>query len=201
MARSSSYTYDPSTGEWKKSSVENKEPVSEPIKSGSDNLTSSSTDSTSATGSAEKEYNNIEFNTLTGSLNYISTNKTIKLKAGDTVTIQGIGKYLSGDYYVQDVTRSISASGYSHSATLLKTDMGNSLKLKADDTNKKETTPVASTETTPQRTYTVKKGDCLWNIAKQFYGKGSEYTKIFDANTNQIVNPNLIYVGQVLVIP
>ena len=201
MARSSSYTYDPSTGEWKKSSVENKEPVSEPIKSGSDNLTSSSTDSTSATGSAEKEYNNIEFNTLTGSLNYISTNKTIKLKAGDTVTIQGIGKYLSGDYYVQDVTRSISASGYSHSATLLKTDMGNSLKLKADDTNKKETTPVASTETTPQRTYTVKKGDCLWNIAKQFSGKGSEYTKIFDANTNQIVNPNLIYVGQVLVIP
>ena len=201
MARSSSYTYDPSTGEWKKSSVENKEPVSEPIKSGSDNLTSSSTDSTSATGSAEKEYNNIELNTLTGALNYISTNKTIKLKAGDTVTIQGIGKYLSGDYYVQDVTRSISASGYSHSATLIKTDMGDSLKLKADDTNKKETTPVASTETTPQRTYTVKKGDCLWNIAKQFYGKGSEYTKIFDANTNQIVNPNLIYVGQVLVIP
>lgn len=50
-------------------------------------------------------------------------------------------------------------------------------------------------------TYTVKKGDCLWKIAKQFYGSGSDYTKIFNSNTDQIKNPNLIYPGQVLQIP
>ena len=50
-------------------------------------------------------------------------------------------------------------------------------------------------------TYTVKSGDCLWNIAKKLYGNGSKYTKIYDANKNKITNPNLIKVGQVLTIP
>ena len=50
-------------------------------------------------------------------------------------------------------------------------------------------------------TYTVKKGDCLWNIAKKFYGNGSKYTKIYEANKDKIKNPQLIYAGQVLVIP
>lgn len=50
-------------------------------------------------------------------------------------------------------------------------------------------------------TYTVKKGDCLWNIAKEFYGNGSKYTKIYEANKDKIRNPNLIYPGQVLTIP
>ncbi len=51
------------------------------------------------------------------------------------------------------------------------------------------------------RTYTVVKGDCLWNIAKKFYGNGSQYPKIFNANKDKIKNPNLIYPGQVLTIP
>jgi len=52
------------------------------------------------------------------------------------------------------------------------------------------------------KTYTVKKGDCLWNIAKTFYGKGSDYTKIYNANKGTIgSNPNLIYPGQVFTIP
>lgn len=52
------------------------------------------------------------------------------------------------------------------------------------------------------QTYTVKSGDCLWNIAKKFYGNGAKYTVIYDANKNVIGgNPNLIYAGQVLTIP
>ena len=50
--------------------------------------------------------------------------------------------------------------------------------------------------------YTVQSGDCLWIIAKKFYGNGSEYTKIYNANKGVIgENPNLIYPGQVLTIP
>ena len=50
--------------------------------------------------------------------------------------------------------------------------------------------------------YKVKKGDCLWNIARKFYGKGAKYTVIYNANKKVIgSNPNLIYPGQILTIP
>ena len=45
-------------------------------------------------------------------------------------------------------------------------------------------------------TYTVKKGDCLWNIAKSVYGSGTWCYEI--ARKNNIKNQNLIYPGQVL---
>ena len=66
-------------------------------------------------------------------------------------------------------------------------------------TNARQTTnsPAPKKETT----YTVKRGDCLWNIAKKFYGNGAKYKKIYEANKDKIKNPNLIYTGQVLVIP
>lgn len=59
------------------------------------------------------------------------------------------------------------------------------------------TSPAPSTN----KTYTVVKGDNLWNIAKKFYGNGSKYTVIYNANKDKIKNPNLIYPGQVLTIP
>lgn len=59
----------------------------------------------------------------------------------------------------------------------------------------------ASPAPAQNQTYTVKKGDCLWNIAKKFYGNGAKYTTIFNANKGKIKNANLIYAGQVLTIP
>lgn len=52
------------------------------------------------------------------------------------------------------------------------------------------------------QSYTVVKGDCLWNIAKKFYGNGAKYSVIYQANQGVVGgNPNLIYPGQVLTIP
>lgn len=53
----------------------------------------------------------------------------------------------------------------------------------------------------PPRTYKVQGGDTLWKIARNFYGDGNKYTTIYNANRDKISNPNLIYVGQVLIIP
>ena len=51
------------------------------------------------------------------------------------------------------------------------------------------------------RTYTVAPGDYLWKIAQKFYGTGYKWDVIYKANAGSIRNPNLIYAGQVLVIP
>jgi nucleoid-associated protein YgaU len=48
-------------------------------------------------------------------------------------------------------------------------------------------------------TYTVVKGDFLWDIAVRAYGDGYQWVKI--ANTNNLVNPNLIFSGNVLKLP
>ena len=52
------------------------------------------------------------------------------------------------------------------------------------------------TENTTPLTYTVKSGDCLWRICKKYLGDGNKYKEI--AQLNGIVNPNLIYPGQVI---
>ncbi|MDR6286162.1 nucleoid-associated protein YgaU [Methylopila jiangsuensis] len=50
-------------------------------------------------------------------------------------------------------------------------------------------------------TATVQRGDSLWRISRSAYGRGTRYTVIYAANDGQIRNPNLIYPGQVLVVP
>jgi len=49
--------------------------------------------------------------------------------------------------------------------------------------------------------YTVKAGDTLSKIAKQYYGNANKYPTIFEANRPMLQNPDKIYPGQVLRIP
>lgn len=74
----------------------------------------------------------------------------------------------------------------------------------SNSSNKKTATVTKgrSASTAPKATtYTVKKGDTLWAIAKKYYGNGAKYTRIYEANKSKIKNPNLIYPGQVFTIP
>jgi LysM repeat protein len=65
--------------------------------------------------------------------------------------------------------------------------------------------PAPAPEPTPApaaQTYTVVAGDTLWGIAQQFYGDGTRYPDIYNANVDVIgADPNLIIPGQVLTIP
>jgi nucleoid-associated protein YgaU len=60
--------------------------------------------------------------------------------------------------------------------------------------------PVAPPEPEKQF-YTVKKGDYLSKIAREVYGDAKKYPVIFEANRPMLRDPDLIYPGQVLVIP
>ena len=59
----------------------------------------------------------------------------------------------------------------------------------------------ASAKTATGKTYTVKAGDTLSKIAKERLGDGNAYMKIFEANRDQLSNPDLIKPGQVLKLP
>lgn len=47
----------------------------------------------------------------------------------------------------------------------------------------------------------ITRGDNLWRISQRTYGRGERYTVIYDANQNQIRDPDLIYPGQIFVLP
>jgi len=47
----------------------------------------------------------------------------------------------------------------------------------------------------------VQPGNSLWRLARRSYGEGLRYTEIYQANKDQIRNPDLIYPGQVFVLP
>jgi len=51
------------------------------------------------------------------------------------------------------------------------------------------------------QTYTIKSGDTLSRISKQFYGDANEYMRIFYANRDKLTDPDKIQAGQQLVIP
>ena len=58
----------------------------------------------------------------------------------------------------------------------------------------------AETEAT-YKSYTIVAGDSLSKIAKREYGNANDWPRIFEANKDQIKDPNKIYPGQLLRIP
>lgn len=102
-----------------------------------------------------------------------------------------------------DVTVSINLKQYIDYATkkVTVTKPNNSSKSTLKKSTLKTEKPRETSGKPTAKTYTVKSGDCLWTIAKKYYGNGAQYTKIYNANKDKISNPNLIYVGQVLTIP
>lgn len=47
----------------------------------------------------------------------------------------------------------------------------------------------------------IRRGDNLWRLSRRVYGQGIRYTSIYDANRDQIGEPELIYPGQVFTLP
>lgn len=97
-----------------------------------------------------------------------------------------------------DVTVSITLKQYISYATkivrVITEDDGNKSVIAEEKKREDSSAPAV-------KTYTVKSGDCLWNIAKRYLGNGARYTEIYRLNKDKIKNPSLIYEGQVLILP
>lgn len=104
----------------------------------------------------------------------------------------------AGDLYAVEVSVELLA--------YLKGETHNTSKASAPPAPAPAQAPAAQAATGSGRsggtTYTVKKGDNLWTLAKKFYGSGADYTKIYETNRGVIGgNPSLIYPGQTFTIP
>ena len=52
-----------------------------------------------------------------------------------------------------------------------------------------------------EEVYIVKKGDCLWGIAKQLLGNGARYNELFTRNNGIVKKATLIFPGQEIIVP
>ncbi len=57
------------------------------------------------------------------------------------------------------------------------------------------------TDVAPVSLITVQPGNTLWGIAREKYGEGLLYVRVFEANNDRIRNPDLIYPGQIFTVP
>lgn len=126
--------YDPKTGNWTPS-------YSPTSKGGTSSNTASNgtagdsngglgTDKKdSAAGKAKKEAVEIESNTLSAEVPLVPSNKTLAIKVRDTVAINGVGKYLSGNYYVTNKTVALdTSSGITVSISVVKSKFADNMK-------------------------------------------------------------------------
>lgn len=162
--------YDPATGSWTPASPTDGQtdtPTQTPTVA--EPSATSKVDSKTA---AEKEYIEVEFNTLTGDLSLTSTEKSIRIEVNDTIKIEGLGKYLSGLYFVTSIRRTLNKdSGYTHTLSLLKNGFGNSLKKSQEPVEtRKEEVPKASPE--------IKVGDSVKIVGNAYYTNASAGVKV-----------------------
>lgn len=59
----------------------------------------------------------------------------------------------------------------------------------------------SAAEPAPERSHTVQPGESLSAISREVYGNAKHWRLIYEANRDQIDNPDLIHIGQVLKIP
>ena len=69
-----------------------------------------------------------EILSLEGELVLRMNTKTVRIRIGDTVKLEGLGPYLSGLYYVTTVSKTLDSSGYNQTFTVMKMNTGKTLK-------------------------------------------------------------------------
>lgn len=197
MSKVKKRVYDNETRTWKQVTVDvkNKNSSSKRDKGKKKNGSTGTGTSDSKAGKkattskTTKKVNKKTLRSLTGSLSFIPNENTIKIKPRDTIELHGLGKYLSGKYYVESIERTLSSSGYTQTANVIKTNFRKSVKLVAkypdeksklkayDSIYKKNLSKYKSTHKGAKpKKHVVKKGDTLYSISKKYF-KTTKYAK------------------------
>lgn len=113
-----------------------------------------------------------KFNYFTARVKLKPTDTTIKIKPTNTVQIRGVGNYLGGKFYVQDVNISIDTGGLSLELTVIKVKFPrSSVKPKAKSKGKK------TGKKTQIKKHKVKKGETLLSITKKYFKNKNKTTQ------------------------
>lgn len=96
---------------------------------------------------------------------------SLALAASQTVQLTGFGK-IDGIYFVSKVLHRISSGGEYEQGLRL-------YRIKGETRTEETPEEVSGGQ---ERDYIVKRGDTLWDLAKAYYGSGTKYTIIYDAN-------------------
>lgn len=151
---------------------------------------------------ATREFIQSELRILKGSIDV--SEPVTKIKAKRNIYLKGLGKYLSGLYHVESVNYSFSSEGFTQTLDLVRNGVGEY--IKSGETLPKELSTksefsnreVVANEVNLNK-HTVVKGDTLWGIATKYYGNGSKWKII--ANANNIQDANSLKIGVELIIP
>ena len=198
MSKVKKRVYDNETRTWKQVTVDVKDKNNSSSKrdkgkkkngSTGTGTSDSKADKKATTSKTTKKVNKKTLRSLTGSLSFIPNENTIKIKPRDTIELHGLGKYLSGKYYVESIERTLSSSGYTQTANVIKTNFRKSVKLVAkypdeksklkayDSIHKKNLSKYKSTHKGAKpKKHVVKKGDTLYSISKKYF-KTTKYAK------------------------
>jgi len=113
-----------------------------------------------------------KFNYFTAKVKIRPTDSTFKINPTDTVQIKGVGNYLGGKFYVQDVTRTLDNGGLTLELTVIKVKFPrSSIKPKKSSSSKK------SGKSTKVKKHKVKKGETLLSITKKYFKKKNKATQ------------------------
>lgn len=145
---------------------------------------------------SEKDYEEESYDIIEGTVDILKADMGIQCRGA--VSLKGLGKVFSHTYYVSGVKVTLNATSMKQTLSLHRDNIGEKKKSKVVSAPRLAPVPTQ----TATRTYTVKRGDCLWRIAQKELGKASRWPEIYNMNKGVIgSNPNLIYPGQVYTLP
>jgi LysM repeat protein len=124
------------------------------------------------------------------------------IQTAKSVRMQGGAEERDGKLYFSGTVNSVEEKNQIWNA--LKTVSGWDKDVVADikvNATAPQSAPAAQPAPAPTVSYTVQAGDTLSAIAKKFLGNANEYMDIFNANRDQLTDPDMIKPGQVLKIP